>query len=163
MAESPIITTLRTKRDQIEGLIAHLEDRIKEARTDLAHVNATLRLFEMDGGACCPRTRSLPLLQRQPAAHCSREHASSKDLDLKRSSLQDGAAGRQINFEACLGPKSHLGSPRSTNSPYRPDDAHQISITGTQDGSDRPPMISRNRCGRRSAGRSGGWVGGRSG
>src|SRR3954470_22758595 len=34
---------------------------------------------------CCPRTRSLPLLQRQPAAHCSREHASSKDLDLKRS------------------------------------------------------------------------------
>src|SRR3954454_8931525 len=79
MAESSTITTLRTKRDQIEGLIAHLEDRIKEARTDLAHVNATLRLFEMDGGACCPRTRSLPLLQRQPAAHCSREHASSKD------------------------------------------------------------------------------------
>ena len=112
---------------------------------------------------CCPRARSLPLLQRQPAAHCSREHASSKDLDLKRSPLQDGAAGRQINFEACLGPKSHLGSPRSTNSPYRPDDAHQISITGTQDGSDRPPMISRNRCGRRSAGRSGGWVGGRPG
>jgi hypothetical protein len=51
MAESSTITTLRTKRDQIEGLIAHLEDRIKEARTDLAHVNATLRLFEMDGGA----------------------------------------------------------------------------------------------------------------
>src|SRR3954447_16421641 len=51
MAESPIITTLRTKRDQIEGLIAHLEDRLKEARTDLAHVNATLRLFEMDGEA----------------------------------------------------------------------------------------------------------------
>ena len=39
---------LRTKRDQIEGLIAHLEDRLKEARTDLAHVDATLRLFEMD-------------------------------------------------------------------------------------------------------------------
>src|SRR4051794_8669256 len=50
MAESSTITTLRTKRDQIEGLIAHLEDRSKEARTDLAHVNATLRLFEMDGG-----------------------------------------------------------------------------------------------------------------
>ena len=49
MAESSTITTLRTKRDQIEGLIAHLEDRIKEARTDLAHVNATLRLFELAG------------------------------------------------------------------------------------------------------------------
>ena len=48
----PLATTmLRTKRDQIEGLIAHLEDRLKEARTDLAHVNATLRLFEMDGEA----------------------------------------------------------------------------------------------------------------
>src|SRR5215207_5835809 len=32
MAESSTVTTLRTKRDQIEGLIAHLEDRIKEAR-----------------------------------------------------------------------------------------------------------------------------------
>src|SRR5215207_11653272 len=48
----PLATTmLRTKRDQIEGLIAHLEDRLKEARSDLAHVNATLRLFEMDGEA----------------------------------------------------------------------------------------------------------------
>lgn len=46
MAESPIVTTLRTKRDQIDGLIAHLEDRLKEARSDLLHVNATLRLFE---------------------------------------------------------------------------------------------------------------------
>ena len=51
MAESSTVTTLRTKRDQIEGLIGHLEDRRKEARTDLAHVNATLRLFEMDGEA----------------------------------------------------------------------------------------------------------------
>jgi hypothetical protein len=51
MAASPIVTTLRTNRDQVGGLIAHLEDRLKEARTDLAHVNATLRLFEMDGEA----------------------------------------------------------------------------------------------------------------
>src|SRR3954467_13164983 len=36
------VITLRAKRDQIEGLIAHLEGRLKEARTDLAHVNATL-------------------------------------------------------------------------------------------------------------------------
>jgi hypothetical protein len=32
-------------------LTVPLEDRLKEARTDLAHVNATLRLFEMDGEA----------------------------------------------------------------------------------------------------------------
>ena len=51
MAEPLVITTLRSKRDQIECLIAHLEDRLKEARTDLAHVSATLRLFEMDGEA----------------------------------------------------------------------------------------------------------------
>jgi phage shock protein A len=49
MAEPLVVSTLRTKRDQIEGRIAHLEDRLKEARTDLARVTATLRLFEMDG------------------------------------------------------------------------------------------------------------------
>jgi BMFP domain-containing protein YqiC len=38
MAEPLVVSTLRTKRDQIEGRIAHLEDRLKEARTDLAHV-----------------------------------------------------------------------------------------------------------------------------
>src|SRR3954454_18175848 len=37
-AESATVITLRAKRDQIEGLIAHLEGRLKEARTDLAHV-----------------------------------------------------------------------------------------------------------------------------
>jgi hypothetical protein len=42
MAEPLAITTLRSKSDQIEGLIAHIEDQLKEARTDLAHVNATL-------------------------------------------------------------------------------------------------------------------------
>jgi hypothetical protein len=51
MAEPLATTMLLTTRDQIEGLIAHLEDRLKEARTDLAHVNATLRLFEVDGEA----------------------------------------------------------------------------------------------------------------
>jgi hypothetical protein len=45
MAEPLAVTMLRTKRDQIEGLIAHLEDRLKEARTDLVSFRQMIRLF----------------------------------------------------------------------------------------------------------------------
>lgn len=50
MTDPQIVTTLRSKRDHIESYIRALEKKIEEARHDLAHVNATLRLFELDGG-----------------------------------------------------------------------------------------------------------------
>jgi hypothetical protein len=46
MADAPMICTLRTKRDEIENAIAHYTKKIREAQCDLAHINATLRLFE---------------------------------------------------------------------------------------------------------------------
>lgn len=49
MAEPLAITILRKKRNRIRDTIASYEARLKEAQADLAHVTATLRLFEADG------------------------------------------------------------------------------------------------------------------
>lgn len=46
MAEPQVVTTLRRKRDEIEGLIETYERRLKDAKRDLEHVTATLALFE---------------------------------------------------------------------------------------------------------------------
>jgi hypothetical protein len=49
MAEPQIVNTLRSKRDELERIIGSYEMAITAARRDLAHVNATLELFERDG------------------------------------------------------------------------------------------------------------------
>jgi hypothetical protein len=46
MAESLTVAALRNKRDDIERTIAAYTKKIEDARRDLAHVNATIRLFE---------------------------------------------------------------------------------------------------------------------
>ena len=43
------ISILRKKRDKICGVIAAYEAKLRAAQIDLAHVNATLRLFEITG------------------------------------------------------------------------------------------------------------------
>jgi hypothetical protein len=48
--EPQIVTTLRSKRDAIEQTIASYQKKIEAARRDLAHVNATLRMFESPEG-----------------------------------------------------------------------------------------------------------------
>jgi hypothetical protein len=49
MAEPQVISTLRRKRDEIEGAIAAYEKKIEAANRDLSAVNATLRIFELTG------------------------------------------------------------------------------------------------------------------
>lgn len=46
MAESTTVTALRAKRDELERIVGSYEKSISAARHDLAHVNATLELFE---------------------------------------------------------------------------------------------------------------------
>lgn len=46
-----MVMALKRKRNEISGVIAHHEKKIKEARTDLAHINAALRLFAATGEA----------------------------------------------------------------------------------------------------------------
>ena len=49
MAEPLSVTMLRAKRDKIRDVIAAYERKLRLAQTDLAHVNATLRLFAATG------------------------------------------------------------------------------------------------------------------
>jgi hypothetical protein len=46
MAESQTLVVLRNKRDEIERAIANYEKQIEIAKRDLAHFNATIRMFE---------------------------------------------------------------------------------------------------------------------
>lgn len=49
MAEPLAVTMLRAKRDRIRDTIAAYERKLRLAQKDLAHVNATLRLFAATG------------------------------------------------------------------------------------------------------------------
>ena len=49
MSEIRTVTTLRTKREEIQASIKLYEDRIKQARADLAHVTACIKIFEASG------------------------------------------------------------------------------------------------------------------
>jgi hypothetical protein len=52
MAEIRTVTTLKSKRDEIARAIVNYENKIAQAKVDLAHVNAAIRIFEIgeDGG-----------------------------------------------------------------------------------------------------------------
>jgi hypothetical protein len=49
VADPHILSTLSAKQAEIESYIRRLEKQLDQARHDLAHVNATMRLFEVNG------------------------------------------------------------------------------------------------------------------
>jgi hypothetical protein len=51
MAEPHIVTTLRTKRDELDRLISSYEGALAAARRDFVNVNSTLELFEKGGSS----------------------------------------------------------------------------------------------------------------
>ena len=51
MAEIRTVTTLRSKREEIENAIVGYERRLAQAKADLAHVNACIAIFEASGEA----------------------------------------------------------------------------------------------------------------
>ncbi len=51
MAEIRTVTTLTAKRDEIRASIRMYEKKLAQARIDLAHVTATMQLFEVSGRA----------------------------------------------------------------------------------------------------------------
>jgi hypothetical protein len=61
MAQSPVINALIEKRSEIGGIVADLEDRISHALSDLAHIDAALRMFD-------PNIRLKNITIRRPLA-----------------------------------------------------------------------------------------------
>lgn len=49
MAESRTAETLKRKRDEITRSIAEYEKRLNQAKADLAHINAAIRIFAQNG------------------------------------------------------------------------------------------------------------------
>jgi hypothetical protein len=55
MPEIRTVTTLTTKREQLERAIASYEKALEQARADLVHVMATIAMFERDDPNAVPR------------------------------------------------------------------------------------------------------------
>ena len=48
MAELHVIGALRNKRAELAGMLRQLEQQLEQQRANLAHVDATMRLFDPD-------------------------------------------------------------------------------------------------------------------
>ena len=79
MAEIRTVTTLQTKRDEIRATIQAYEHKLAQARVDLAHITATIALFEASGDpASMPRYVDVHRLFRrgEPVELCKAALAS---------------------------------------------------------------------------------------
>ena len=59
MAEALIIQTLKDKRAEINGRIAAYQAQIAQAKHDLAHINASIRLFSEPVRSSSPSQRGI--------------------------------------------------------------------------------------------------------
>ncbi len=58
MAEPHVLSALKAKRAEIAGLIEHYQQAINQARADLIHIDATLRIFgDAEAPAAIPAKR----------------------------------------------------------------------------------------------------------
>jgi hypothetical protein len=91
MAEPHVISTLTRKRDEIEATIKAYEKKIVAAKRDLASVNATLRLFKLDGqpSAFPVYVDTLRLFQRgEIVSICKAALAAEGPLDTRELALR---------------------------------------------------------------------------
>lgn len=114
MAEIRTVTTLTHKRDEIRASIRMYEKKIAQARSDLAHVTAVMRLFEASGKPqdLARYVDSYRLFSRgEPWAICAKALANgplstkelalelmkAKGMDLGDSVLQKAIGNRLIH------------------------------------------------------------------
>ena len=95
MAEIRTVTTLQRKRKQIAASIKLYERQLAQARLDLAHVEATIRIFAASGAPqdIARYVDSYRLFRRgEPWAICQAALAKSGPLDTRQLALAMMAA-----------------------------------------------------------------------
>lgn len=114
MAEIRTVTTLRRKRDEISASIRLYERQLAQARADLAHVTAAIRIFEVSGapGDLARYMDTYRLFKRgEPWAICSealrkgplttidlaKRLIKAKGMDAGDETLAKGITGRLIH------------------------------------------------------------------
>ena len=95
MAEIRTVTTLRSKRDDILSSVKAYERQVEQAKADLAHINAVLRLFEATGDPKdMPRYVDVHRLFRRAEKWelCAQALAKGNDLTTKELAMHVVAA-----------------------------------------------------------------------
>jgi hypothetical protein len=91
MAEIRTVTTLRYKRDEIVASIKLYERQLEQARADLAHVMAAIRIFEASGNPKdIPKYIDIHRLfrRRETWALCKAALASNGSMTTKELALE---------------------------------------------------------------------------
>lgn len=131
MADNQTTIQLRAKRDELQDTIIYLDKKIIEARADLLHINAVLRLFELgpdttqqfpahvnlsrmfDGGELV--ALSLAALAERGASMTTREIADYvvrvKGWDEKDPVLKRGIAHRLVHTLTKARKRGRIASP----------------------------------------------------
>ena len=89
MAEIRTVTTLKYKRDEITRAIAAYEKKIAQAKADLAHINAAIRIFELgdaEGKFAAPYVDIYRLFQRGEMVAICREALTTGPLNTRQLS-----------------------------------------------------------------------------
>ena len=86
MSDPQVVNTLRAKAENLQGYIAKLEADLEQARADLAHVTATLHLFEApSAGEAFPMHYNLDrLFKRQEVGKLCHEALASGPMDTRQ-------------------------------------------------------------------------------
>jgi hypothetical protein len=104
MSDHIAVLALRRKCDQISSIIAKYERKIKEARADLAHVTAALRLFEVTSNAqeLPPNIDLDRLFKRgETTAICMKAHVDEKPLDTRELTLRMRVHNGKLDKPRC--------------------------------------------------------------
>jgi hypothetical protein len=97
MSTSPVINALTTKRADLARTVSDLERDLQQARTDLAHIDATIRMFD-------PSIKPFAIPAKNPApsrsAHFEAGEIARRCREALRKAGASGVTAADIALEA---------------------------------------------------------------
>jgi hypothetical protein len=93
MAQSIVINALSEKRAELAGQVSDLERRITQARADLSHVDATIRLFDPSIKPAAIRAKAAP---PERSAHFEKGEIAMRCRDALRDAGADGVSAAEV-------------------------------------------------------------------